>query len=102
MIVPFAAGSPTDIIARLIGQSLSERLGRPFIIDNRPGAGGNIGTEAAVHAPGDGYTLLAITTPNAINATFYDKLNFNFLSDIAPTASIISAVSLADHPQRPK
>jgi tripartite-type tricarboxylate transporter receptor subunit TctC len=88
LIVPFGAGGGTDIIARLIGQSLSERLGQPFIIDNRPGAGGNIGTEAVVHAPADGYTLLAVAPPNAINATLYDKLNFNFIRDIAPVAAI--------------
>jgi tripartite-type tricarboxylate transporter receptor subunit TctC len=88
LIVPFAAGGGTDIIARLIGQSLSERLGRQFIIDNRPGAGGNIGTEAVVHAPADGYTLLVVAAPNAINATLYDKLNFNFIRDIVPVAAI--------------
>jgi tripartite-type tricarboxylate transporter receptor subunit TctC len=88
VIVPFAAGGPTDIIARLIGESLAERLGRPFIIENRPGGGGNIGTEAAVRAPADGHTLLAVATANAINATLYDKLNFNFLRDIRPVASI--------------
>src|SRR5438874_11030764 len=88
-IVPFPAGGPTDILARLIGQWLSERLGQPFIIDNRPGAGGNIGTEAVVRAPPDGYTLLLVGVPNAINATLYDKLNFNFIRDIAPVAGII-------------
>jgi tripartite-type tricarboxylate transporter receptor subunit TctC len=87
-IVPFAAGGGTDIIARLIGQSLSERLGQPFIIDNRPGAGGNIGTEAVARAPADRHTLLAVAAPNAINATLYEKLNFNFIRDIAPVASI--------------
>src|SRR5881398_1738107 len=80
-IVPFPAGGPTDILARLIGQWLSERLGQPFIIDNRPGAGGNIGTEAVVRAPPDGYTLLLAGTFNAINATLYDKLNHNFIRD---------------------
>ena len=84
-------GGGTDIIARLIGQWLSERLGQPFIIDNRPGAGGNIGTEAVVRAPPDGYTLLIVTPPNAINATLYEKLNFNFIRDIAPVAGIIRA-----------
>ena len=79
----------TDIIARLIGQWLSERLGQPFVIENRPGAGGNIGTEAVVRAPPDGYTLLLIGAPNAINATLYEKLNFNFIRDIAPVASIV-------------
>ena len=89
MIVGFAAGGASDIIARLIGQWLSERLGQPFVIENRPGAGGNIATEAVVRAPPDGYTLLLVSTANAINATLYDKLNFNFIRDIAPVASII-------------
>jgi len=84
----FAAGGATDIIARLIGQWLSERLGQPFVIENRPGAGGNIATEAAVNSPADGYTLLQVTAPNAINATLYTKLNFNFIRDIAPVATL--------------
>ena len=87
IIVGFAPGGRTDIVARLIGQWLSERLGQQFIIENRPGAGSNIGTEAVVRAPADGYTLLLVGAPNAINATLYDKLNFNFLRDIAPVAS---------------
>jgi tripartite-type tricarboxylate transporter receptor subunit TctC len=87
-IVPAAAGNTSDILARLVGQWLSERLGQPFIVENRPGAGTNIGTEAVVKAPPDGYTLLMITPANAINATLYDKLNFIFLRDIAPIASI--------------
>jgi len=91
MIVGFAAGGTVDIIARLMGQWLSERLGRPFIIENRPGAGTNIGTEAVVRAPADGYTLLLISPPAAINATLYENLNFNFIRDIAPVATIIRA-----------
>jgi tripartite-type tricarboxylate transporter receptor subunit TctC len=87
IIVPFAPGGGADIVARLIGQRLSERLGQPFVIENRPGAGGNIGTEAAVHASPDGYTLLLITVTNAINATLYEKLNYNFVRDIAPVAA---------------
>src|SRR4051812_7044861 len=79
IIVGFAAAGPNDILARLIGQRLSERLGQPFIIENRLGAGSNIATEAVVHAPADGYTLLLVGSPNAINATLYDKLNFNFV-----------------------
>jgi tripartite-type tricarboxylate transporter receptor subunit TctC len=90
IIVGFAAGGAADIVARLIGQWLSERLGRPFVIENRPGAGGNIGTEAVVRAPADGYTLLLVAAPHAINATLYDKLNFNFLRDITPAAGIMS------------
>jgi tripartite-type tricarboxylate transporter receptor subunit TctC len=90
LIVPLAPGGATDIVARLIGQWLSERLGQPFVIDNRPGGGTNIGTEAVVRAPPDGYTLLLASTANAINATLYDKLNFNFIRDIAPVAGIIS------------
>ena len=88
-IVGFAPGGAADIVARLIGQWLSERLGQPFVIENRPGAGSNIATEAVVRAPADGYTLLLVTAANAINATLYDKLNFNFIRDIAPVASII-------------
>jgi len=88
MIVPAAPGGSTDILARLIGHWLSERFGKPFIVENRPGAGANIGTEAVVKAPPDGYTLLTITPANAINATLYDRLNFNFIRDIAPVASI--------------
>ncbi len=89
LIVGYAPGGGTDITARLMGQWLSERLGQPFIIENRPGAGGNIGTEAAVHAPPDGYTLLLVSLANATNATLYDKLNYNFIRDIAPVAGII-------------
>jgi tripartite-type tricarboxylate transporter receptor subunit TctC len=91
VIVPFAPGGNTDLIARLIGQWLSERLGQPFIIETRPGAGTNIGTEAAVRAPADGYTLLIVAPPSAINATLYEKLNFNFIRDIAPIAGVIRA-----------
>ena len=90
LIVPFGPAGATDITARLIGHWLSERLGQQFIIENRPGAGGNVGTEAVVRAPPDGYTLLYVTTANASNATLYDKLNFNFIHDIAPVAAIIS------------
>src|SRR6516164_329213 len=89
LILPFGPAGATDITARLIGQSLSERFAEPFIIENRPGAGGNIGTEAVVRAPPDGYTLLYVTTANASNATLYDKLNFNFIHDIAPVAATI-------------
>jgi tripartite-type tricarboxylate transporter receptor subunit TctC len=89
IIVPFAPAGSADIVARLIGQWLSERLGQPFVIDNRPGAGTNIGTEAVVRAPADGYTLLLVGSSSAINATLYNKLTFNFIRDIAPVASII-------------
>jgi tripartite-type tricarboxylate transporter receptor subunit TctC len=89
VIVPFGSAGATDIVARLIGQWLSERLGQPFVIENRPGAGGNLGTEAVVRAPPDGYTLAVIGAPSAINATLYEKLNFNFIRDITPVASII-------------
>src|ERR1700752_1356377 len=79
LVGPATAGGSLDISARLMGQWLSERLGQPFVIENRPGAGTNIGTEAVVRAPADGYTLLWATSPNAINATLYEKLNFNFI-----------------------
>jgi tripartite-type tricarboxylate transporter receptor subunit TctC len=88
IIVGFPPGGTTSNVARLIGQWLSVRLGQPFVIENRPGAGTNIGTEAAVRAPPDGYTLLQVTNSNAINAALYDKLNFNFIRDIAPVAGI--------------
>ncbi len=88
IVVGFAPSGATDIMARLIGQWLSERLGQQFVIENRPGAGSNIGTEAVVNAPPDGYTLLVATSVNAINATLYDKLSFNLIRDIAPVASI--------------
>jgi len=89
LIVPFGPAGATDITARLIGQWLSERLGQQFVIENRAGAGGNIATEAVVRAAPDGYTLLYVTTANASNATLYDKLNFNFVRDIAPIAPIV-------------
>jgi tripartite-type tricarboxylate transporter receptor subunit TctC len=89
MIVPFAPGGTTDVLARLMGQWLSERLGQQLIIENRPGAGSNIGTEAVVRAPADGYTLLMVSITAAVNATLYDNLNFNFIRDIAPLASIM-------------
>jgi tripartite-type tricarboxylate transporter receptor subunit TctC len=88
IIVGFPPAGGADIVARLIGQWLSERLGQQFIVENRPGAGSNIGTEAVVRAPPDGYTLLLVTSPNAINATLYDKLSFNFTRDIAPVAGL--------------
>ena len=90
IVVPFAAGGATDINARLIGQWLSERLGQQFVIENRPGAGSNVGTEVVVNAPPDGYTLLLIGASSTINATLYDKLNFNFLRDITPVSGIMS------------
>ncbi len=87
-IVGFAPGGSTDILARVIGQYLAEKLGQPFIIENRPGAGSNIATEVVVNAPPDGYTLLMISPAHAVNATLYDKLAYNFLRDIAPVAGI--------------
>jgi tripartite-type tricarboxylate transporter receptor subunit TctC len=90
IIAPTAPGGAPDILARLIGPWLSERLGQQFVVENRPGSGNNIGTEAVVRAAPDGYTLLMVSSSNAINATLYDKLNFVFLRDIAPVAGIIS------------
>jgi tripartite-type tricarboxylate transporter receptor subunit TctC len=90
LVVPFASGGASDILARLIGQWLSERLGQPFVIEMRPGAGGNVGTEAVVNASPDGYTLLMVNSaPSAINATLYDKLSFNFLRDMAPVGGMV-------------
>src|SRR6266851_2600222 len=89
IIAGFAAGGGVDITARLIGQWLADRLGQSFVIENRAGAGGNIGTEAVVNAAPDGYTLLLATVPNAVNASLYEKLNFNFIRGIAPVAGII-------------
>jgi len=89
IVVGYPAGGPADTVARLIAQWLSERLGQQFVIDNRPGATGNIGTEAVVRAPADGHTLLLVVQGNVISVAFYDKLNFNFIRDIAPVAGII-------------
>jgi tripartite-type tricarboxylate transporter receptor subunit TctC len=104
IIDAFAAGAGSDIVARLIGQWLSERFGQPFIVENRPGAAGNIATEAVVRAPADGYTLLMVLALNAVNATLYEKLNFNFIRDIAPVAGICRVPNvLVVHPSfRPK
>ena len=102
IIVGFGSGSAFDILARLIGQSLSDRLGQPFIIENRGGAGGNLATEAVVRAPADGYTLLLCGSPDTINATLYEKLNFNFIRDIAPVASVARGPNvLVVHPSFP-
>jgi tripartite-type tricarboxylate transporter receptor subunit TctC len=102
IVLPFAPGGGADTLARLMGQWLSERLGQQFIVENRPGAGGNVGTEAVVKSPPDGYTLLLAGTPNTINAMLYDKLNFNFVRDIAPIAAIIrQPLVMAIHPSVP-
>ena len=95
-VVSAAAGNTTDIVARLIGQRLSERLGQPFVIENRPGAGSNIGTETVVRARADGYTILLISMGNLINATLYEKLPFNFIRDIAPVASIMRSPNVME------
>src|SRR5712671_4871812 len=100
IIVGFPAGGPTDVAARLMSQWLSERLGQQFVVDNRPGAGGNIATEVVVRAPADGYTLLSLGSENAINATLYDKLNF--IRDIAPVSGIIREPLIIEvHPSFP-
>jgi tripartite-type tricarboxylate transporter receptor subunit TctC len=102
IVAGFAAGGGVDITARLIGQWLGERLGQSFITENRPGAGGNIGTEAVVHAAPDGYTLLLSTVPNAVNATLYPDLGFDFIRDIAPVAGIIRVpMVILVHPSVP-
>jgi tripartite-type tricarboxylate transporter receptor subunit TctC len=102
LIVPQAAGGASDISARLIGQWLSQRLGQPCTIENRPGAGGNIGTEAVVTSAPDGYTLLLAGSFNAINATLYEKLSFNFIRDIAPVAAIMqNPLIMLVHPAVP-
>ena len=96
IIVGFTPAGATDILARLIGQWLSERLGQTFIVENRPGAGSNIGTETVVRSPADGHTLLLVAPANAINATLYDRLNFNFIRDIAPVAGLISVANVME------
>jgi len=96
LVCGFPAGGPADLITRLIGQWLSERLGRPVVIENRPGAASNVATEAVVRAPADGHTLLLVVQANAINATLYDKLNFNFIRDIAPVAGIMRVPSVME------
>src|SRR5947209_3382742 len=102
IVVGFPAGGATDIQARLMGQWLSERLGQQFIIENRAGASGNIGTEAVAKAPADGYTLLQIVTPHAINAALYSNLNFDFIRDIAPVIAVARlAYVVVVHPSVP-
>ena len=102
MIVPFAAGGPTDVAARIIGRWLSERLGQSFVIENRPGAGSNIATEYVVRAPADGYTLLVVGAPAAINATLYGNLKFNVVSDLAPIGGIVRVPEvMVVHPSVP-
>jgi tripartite-type tricarboxylate transporter receptor subunit TctC len=102
ILVGWPAGGPTDVFARLIGQWLSERLGQQFVIENRLGASGNIATEGVVNAPADGHTLLQVAPANTINATLYDKLNFNFIRDIAPVASLVRTIYvMVVHPSVP-
>jgi tripartite-type tricarboxylate transporter receptor subunit TctC len=102
IIVAVAAGGGADIVARVIGQWLSERLGQQFIVENRPGGGTNIGTEMVARAPADGYTLLLVNLTHAINATLYEKLNYNFIRDIAPVAGIIGVSNVVEiHPSVP-
>jgi tripartite-type tricarboxylate transporter receptor subunit TctC len=102
LVVGFAAGGPTDLLARIIGQWLTDRLGQQFVIENRPGAGSNIATETVVNAAPDGYTILIVATGNAINTSFYDKLPFDFVRDIAPVAGLARVPSvMAINPQVP-
>ncbi len=101
-ILGFAPGGPTDIVARLVGQYLSEKLGQQFVIENRPGAGGNLATQAVVSAAPDGYTILAIAHAHAINATLYQNLTFNFIRDIAPVAGMVQMPNVLEvHPSVP-
>ncbi len=101
-VLGFAPGGPTDIVVRIIAQNLSERLGQPFVIENRPGAGGNIATQAVVNAPPDGYTLLAMAHFNAINATLYKQLPFNFIRDMVPVAGMVQMPNVLEvHPSVP-
>jgi tripartite-type tricarboxylate transporter receptor subunit TctC len=102
IISGFPAGGPADILARLFGQWLSERIGQPFLVENRPGAGSNIATEAVLRGAADGYTLLVVTTANTVNATLYDNLNFNFIRDAAPVAGFIRVPQVLEvHPSLP-
>ena len=94
LIVGFAPSGGNDIVARLIAQWLTERLGQSFVVDNRPGGGSNIGTEAVVNAPPDGYTLLLVSAANAINASMFDKLSFNFIQDIGAVAAVMRVPSV--------
>src|SRR5215831_9992778 len=101
-VVGYPPGGPQDIVARLVGQFLSERFGQQIIVENRSGAGGNIGAEVVINAPPDGYTMLLVGSPNAINATLYEKLNFVFLRDIAPIASFARTPLVIEvHPSMP-
>ena len=102
LIVGFPAGGPTDIVARIVAQSLSERLGQQIIVENRPGAGSNIATQAVVTSPPDGYTLLLVSPPHAVNATLYKKLPYNFLEDIVPVAGLADGPNVMEvHPSVP-
>jgi tripartite-type tricarboxylate transporter receptor subunit TctC len=102
LISGFSPGGPSDILARLMGQWLSERLGHPFVVENRPGAASNIATEAVLHGAPDGYTLLIVTSADTINATLYDKLNYNFIRDSAPIAGFIRVPQVLEvHPSLP-
>ena len=102
LVVGFPAGGPTDIVARIMAQCLSERLGQQVIVENRPGAGSNVATQAVIAAPADGYTLMIISPPHAINATLYKKLPYNFLNDIAPVAGIAQGPNVMEvHPSVP-
>jgi tripartite-type tricarboxylate transporter receptor subunit TctC len=102
LIVGFPAGGPTDIVARIVAQALSERIGQQVIVENRPGAGSNVATQAVIASPPDGYTLMIVSPPHAINATLYKKLPYNFLQDIAPVAGIAEGPNVMEvHPSVP-
>ena len=102
VIVGFAPGGAPDIVARLLGPTLSQHLGQSFFVENRTGAGSNIATEAVVNAPPDGYTLLLVSPPNFVNATLYERLNYNFLRDIVPVAALVRVPNVMEvHPSVP-
>ena len=102
LVVPYPPGGPTDIVARVVAQKLQEQMGQPFVIDNRPGAGANIGAEAVARSPADGYTLVVATTAHAINPSLFSKLNYSITKDFAPVSQLTSGpLVIVTHPATP-